>query len=74
MIRTGSERVADSDSTSLRVDLLGVNADRLYTVQCLRCKRLVDLENVHISNIEAGLLQDGWDSESGANTHDLGWY
>lgn len=71
-ILTDTKRMAESDGTTLGIDLLDINADCSDAVEGLGRESLVDLEDVDVVDLKTSLLEDGGDSEGGANTHDLG--
>lgn len=64
--------MAESNSTTLGVNLLRRNAELINTPDTLGSEGLVDLVNVDIILGDAGLLQCNGDSRPGADSHEQG--
>mmetsp|Transcript_18571 Transcript_18571/g.37575 ORF Transcript_18571/g.37575 Transcript_18571/m.37575 type:complete len:447 (+) Transcript_18571:799-2139(+) len=66
-----AERVAESDRTSLRVQLLLRNTQILHAVRGLACEGLIDFEHVDVLDGEASHAEGCRDGDCRANAHDL---
>ena len=63
---------AQGDGAAVDVDLVDVDAELAGAVDRLAGEGLVDLEEVHVPDGQAGLLQRGRDGLGGTDAHDLG--
>src|SRR5690349_2620452 len=71
--RTGrAERVAERDRAAHRIDLRAVELDGVDDRERLRRERLVQLEPVHVVDLQAGIAQRGRNRLDRADAHDLG--
>lgn len=68
-----TERVANSKGAASWVKFLLRDSELLDGVGSLTSKGFVDLENVNLVDVESAVLEGSGDSESGANSHNLGW-
>ena len=64
--------MAEGNGTTLRVDLLGGDAELVGAPQALAGESLVDLEDVNVVLGDAGQLEDLGDGLPGANAHEKG--
>jgi len=55
--------------TTLRINLLNIQAQFIYTVKTLTSKCLVNLPDIHVLLIETSLLEHNRDSSSGSHAH-----
>jgi len=65
--------MSKGDSTTLRVKLGLRDSELLNAVSSLGSEGLINFENVDIGNSETAFLESSRDSESGTNSHNLGW-
>lgn len=68
----GTERVSESNGTTVQVGLGAVQSENLLNSQVLGSKGLVDLDKVHILEGQTGLLEGTLDGRNWADTHDGG--
>lgn len=66
-----SERMSEGNSTTLGVNLLGIELQDVHAVQSLTGEGFVEFIDIDIGGLETSLLEGLGDSESGADTHDL---
>jgi len=65
--------MAECDGASSWVQLFLGNTELLDAVSSLARKGFIDLKNVNVVDLEAGILEGCWDGQSGTNTHDSWW-
>jgi len=63
--------MAECDGASSWVQLFLGNTELLDAVSSLARKGFIDLKNVNVVDLEAGILEGCWDGQSGTNTHDV---
>jgi hypothetical protein len=68
---SAAKRMAQSDGTTLGVDLLNGDVALLDSVNGLGSKSFVQLEDVNIIDLEASTLNSNGDGESRSNTHNV---
>ena len=67
----GAQRVAERDRTAHRVDLGGVQLERVDHRQRLRGERLVQLDPADVADLQPGVAQRRGDGLDRADAHDL---
>src|SRR5262245_19519419 len=65
----GAERVAERDRAAVDVALLAVELQLLLAAEVLRRERLVDLDQVEVTDLQAGLLARLLDRGHRAEAH-----
>lgn len=69
---SAAERMAQSDGTTLGVDLLDGDVQLLNSVDSLGGESFIQLKDVNIIKLKTGTFDSNRDSESRSNTHNIG--
>src|SRR3954453_12881941 len=69
---SSTERVTDSNGTTVGVNLSLVDAELANTVESLRSESLVDLPDANLGNLDINRLQELGDGDGGTDTHLIG--
>lgn len=66
-----SQRVSQRDRTTVQIELVGVETERLNAGKSLNAERFVDFVQIDVALGQSGHLEDVLDGGNGADAHDL---